>query len=99
MWSKHPGVRVTVKRMSTARIVALSIAPGAGGISASLAGGFVKQAVTPTEGRQTGTPAWALRGIAVANAADNISEDQAFKRSESVNGVRQRIVILTTAQK
>ena len=32
-------------------------------------------------------------------AADNISEDQAFKRSESVDGVRQRIVILTTAQK
>jgi hypothetical protein len=99
MRPKHPGVRVTVKRMSTARIVALSIAPGAGGISASLAGGFVKQAVALTEGRQTGTPAWALRGIAVANAADNISEDQAFKRSESVNGVRQRIVILTTAQK
>jgi hypothetical protein len=85
--------------MSTARIVALSIAPSAGGISASLASGFVKQAVTLTERRQTGTPAWARRGIAVANAAGSSSEDQAFKRSESVNGVRQRIVILTTAQK
>ncbi|TMK49748.1 MAG: hypothetical protein E6G70_08065 [Alphaproteobacteria bacterium] len=39
MRSKHPGVRVTVKRMSTARIVVLSIAPGAGGIAASPAGG------------------------------------------------------------
>ena len=99
MRPKHPGVRVTVKRMSTARIVALSIAPGAGGISASLASGFVKQAVALTERRQTGTPAWALRGIAVANAAGSNSEDQAFKRSESVSGVRQRIVILATAQK
>jgi hypothetical protein len=99
MRPKHPGVRVTVKRMSTARIVALSIAPGAGGISASFASGFVKQSVTLTEGRQTGTPAWALRDMAVANAADDISGDQALKRGESVNGVRQRIVILTTAQK
>jgi hypothetical protein len=97
MWSKHPGVRVTVKRMSTARIVAPSIAPGAGGIAASVASGFVKGAVTPTQGRLAGAPAWALRGSAVANATDNISE--AFKRNESVNGVRLRIVILTTAQK
>jgi hypothetical protein len=99
MWPKHPGVRVTVKRMSIARIVALSIAPGVGGIPVSLASGIVKQAVTLAEGRRTGTPAWPLRGVAVANAADNISEDQAFKRSESVNGVRRRIAILTTAQK
>jgi len=77
--SKHPGVRVTVKRMSTARIVALSIAPGVGGIAACLARGTPKQAEKL--------------------AADNISEHQAFERSESVNGVRQRIVILTTAQK
>jgi hypothetical protein len=99
MWSKHPGVRVTVKRMSSAHIVALSIARGAGGISASLASGFVKQAVTLADGRRTGTPAWAPRRIAVADPADNTSEAQALKRSESVNGVRQRIVILTTAQK
>jgi hypothetical protein len=76
--------------MSTARIVVLSIAPGAGGIAASLASGFAKQAETLTERRQTGTPARALRGI---------SEDQASKRSESVDVVRYRIAIPTTAQK
>lgn len=32
-------------------------------------------------------------------AVENISEDQASRRSESVNGVRQRTAILTTAQK
>ena len=42
MRSKHPGVRVTVKRMSIARIVVLSIAPGAGGIAASPAGGLAQ---------------------------------------------------------
>ena len=84
MWSKHPGVRVTVKRMSTAPIVVLSIAPGAGGLAAS------KQAETLTEGCQTGMPARSPRGI---------SEDQASRPSESVNGVRQRVAILTTAQK
>jgi hypothetical protein len=90
MRSKHPGLRVTVKRMSTAPIVVLSIAPGAGAIAASLANGFAKQAETLTEGRQTGTPAWALRAI---------SEDQASERSESVDVVRYRIAIPTTAQK
>jgi hypothetical protein len=76
--------------MSTAPIVVLSIAPGAGGLAASLASGFAKQAETLTEGCQTGTPAWALPGI---------SEDQASRPSESVNGVRQRVAIVTTAQK
>jgi hypothetical protein len=90
MWSKHPGVRVTVKRMSTAPIVVLSIAPGAGGIAASPASGFAKQAETLTEGCQTGMPARSPRGI---------SEDQASRPSESVNGVPQRVAILTTAQK
>jgi hypothetical protein len=90
MRSKHPGVRVTVKRMSTARIVVLSIAPGAGGIAASLARGFAKPAETLTEGHQTGTPAWALRSIPA---------DQASKRSQSVDVVRYRIAIPTTAQK
>ena len=99
MRSKHPGVRVTVKRMSTARIVVLSIAPGAGGIATSLASGFAKRAETLTEGRQTGIPASALRRIAVAITTESTSEDQASRSSESVNGVRQRIVILTTAQK
>jgi hypothetical protein len=90
MRSKLPGVRVTVKRMSTAPIVVLSIAPGAGGIAASLASGFAEAAETLAEGCQNGTGAWALRGI---------SEDQASRPSESVNGVRRRVAILTTAQK
>jgi hypothetical protein len=90
MRSKHPGVRVTVKRMSTARIVVLSIAPGAGGIAASSAGGSAKQAETFTAADRTGTSAGALRGI---------FRDQASKRRESVNGVHRRIVLKTTAQK
>src|SRR5437868_10841599 len=52
MRSKHPGVRVTVKRMSTARIVVLSIAPGTGGIAASPGSGAAKQAETVAEARQ-----------------------------------------------
>jgi hypothetical protein len=76
--------------MVTARIVFLNIAPGAGGIAASLANGFAKQAEALTEARRTGTPAWALRAI---------SEDQASRRGESVDVVRYRIAIPTTAQK
>jgi hypothetical protein len=76
--------------MSTARIVVLSIAPGAGGIAASLANGFARQAETLTEEHQTGTPAWVLRAI---------SEDQACQRSESVEVVRYRIATPTAAQK
>jgi hypothetical protein len=74
--------------MSTACIVVLTFALGAGGVTAS-----------PPGGSATGTPASALRGTAEAGAVENISEDQASKRSESVNGVRQRVAILTTAQK
>ena len=85
--------------MSAARIVVLTIALGVGGIAASLASASAKAAETLANARQTGTAALALRGNAVANAVENISEDQASKRSESVNGVRQRIAILTTAQK
>jgi hypothetical protein len=76
--------------MSTARIVVLSIAPGAGAVAASLANGFAKQAETLTEERQTGTPAWALPAV---------SEHQASRPSESVDVVRYRIAIPTTAQK
>ncbi len=92
MRSKHPGVRVTVKRMSNARIVVLSIAPGAGAIAAS-------QAETFVDAPEASTPGLALRGKAVAGAVDNISEQQASKRSESVNGVRHGAAILATAQK
>ncbi len=84
--------------MSTARIVVLTLALGAGGIAASLAGASAEAAETLAHLRQTGT-ASALRGNPVANAAVNISEIQASRRSESVNGARQRIAILTTAQK
>jgi 16S rRNA G1207 methylase RsmC len=97
MWSKHPDVRVTVKRMSTAHIVVLSIAPGAGGIAASIASGSAEPAMTLAD---AGAAALALRAItAVANAAENIAEHQASKRNESVNGVRPGAAILTRAQK
>jgi hypothetical protein len=85
--------------MSNARIVVLAIALGAGGVTASLPAGSAAQAKTLAHARQTGTPASALHGIAVADAVDNLSEDQASRPSESVNGVRQRAAILTTAQK
>jgi len=78
--------------MSNARIVVLSIAPGAGSIAAS-------QAETFVDALEASTPALALRGKAVAGAVENISEHQASKRSESVNGVRRGIAIQTTAQK
>jgi hypothetical protein len=97
MRPKHPGVRVTVKRMSTAHIVVLSIAPGAGSVIASLPGAAAKQAERPAHARQTGMPVSALRGNAVAN--DNIFEHRTSTRSESVNGVRPGVAILTTAQK
>jgi hypothetical protein len=76
--------------MSTARIVVLSIAPGAGGIAASPASGSAKQAETFADARQTGAPALALRGIPA---------DQASGRRESVDRVRLRIVRQTAAQK
>ena len=85
--------------MSTAHIVVLTLALGAGGIAASLAGASAEAAETLADVRQTGTAASALRGDPVADAIENISEIQASRRSESVNGVRQRIAILTTAQK
>jgi hypothetical protein len=65
--------------MNTARIVVPTIALGIGGIAASPASGFARQAERL--------------------AVENISEDQASRRSESVNGVRPRVAILTTAQK
>lgn len=99
MRSKHPGVRVTVKRMSTARIVVLTIALVAGGVAPSLASGFAQPAGTLARARQAGAPALALRGIADAYPIKNISEDQASRRSEDVDVVRYRIAILTTAQK
>jgi hypothetical protein len=78
--------------MSNARIVVLSIAPGAGCIAAS-------QAETFVDAPEASTPALALRGKADANAVENISDDQASKRSESANVVQFSIAIQTTAQK
>jgi hypothetical protein len=85
--------------MSTAHIVVPSIAPGACGIAVSLASGSAKQAKALADARRAGAAALGLRAIAVANAAENISEHQASKRSESVNGVRPGAAILTRAQK
>jgi hypothetical protein len=77
--------------MSTARIVVLTIALGVGGIAASAASASAKQAETLADA--------VPRGNAVAGAATNISDDQASRHSESVDGVPQRIAIPTTAQK
>jgi hypothetical protein len=85
--------------MSTARIVLPTIALGAGGVAPSLASGSAELAETLARARPTGTTALALRGMADAYAVKNISEDQASKRSEGVDGVRYRIAIPTTAQK
>jgi hypothetical protein len=85
--------------MSNARIVVLAIALGAGDATASLPARPTAQAKTLAQARQTGAPVSVLHGIAVADAVDNLSEDQASRPSESVNGVRQRAAILTTAQK
>jgi hypothetical protein len=63
--------------MSAARIVVLSIALGAGGVTAALPGASAKQAERPAHARQTATPGSALRGNAVASAVDNIFEHQA----------------------
>jgi len=85
--------------MSNARIVVLAIALGAGDATASLPAGPTAQAKTLAQARPTGAPVSVLHGIAVADAIDNLSEDQASRPSESVNGVRRRAAILTTAQK
>ena len=59
-----------------------------------------EQAETLTRARQTGTLALALRSIADINAmAEDPSEDQVQKRSESVNVVRYGVANQTTAQK
>jgi hypothetical protein len=76
--------------MSTARTMVATIVPDACGIAARLASGSAKQPEALADAHQTGAPAWALR---------DISSDQASKSSESVNGVRPRIAILTRAQK
>jgi hypothetical protein len=88
------GVSVNSKRMNTARIVVLTIAPGAGGAAAYLASGSDFMAASlPTGVRaisteispETGTQSPALRSIADRNAIETSSEHQSSKRGDSVN--------------
>jgi hypothetical protein len=88
------GVNVNSKRMNTARIVVLTIAPGAGGVAAYLASGSDFMAASlPTGVRaistevspETGTLSPALRSIADLNAIETGSEHQSPKRGDSVN--------------
>jgi pilus assembly protein CpaB len=58
-----------------------------------------EQAETLARARQSGTLSLALRSITDVNTADGRSEDQAPKRSESVNVVRYGVANQTTAQK
>jgi pilus assembly protein CpaB len=58
-----------------------------------------EQAETLTRARQSGTLSLALRSIADANAVDSRSDDQAARRSDSVNVVRYGVSSPTTTQK
>jgi pilus assembly protein CpaB len=58
-----------------------------------------EQAETLVRARQSGTLSLALRSIADANAVENKSDDQAPKRSDSVNVVRYGVSTPTTIQK
>ncbi len=80
--------------MNTARIVVLTIAPGAGGVAEYLASGSDFTAASlPTGVRsistevspETGTLSPALRSIADLNAIKTGSEHQSPKRGDSVN--------------
>jgi pilus assembly protein CpaB len=100
-----------VKRMNTARIVALTIAVGAGGIAAYLASGSDSKPL-PTE------PVAQLQTMDVLVAKSDIgrgqavapedlqwqtwpaaTDNQALKRGDSVNVVRYGVSSPTTAQK
>jgi pilus assembly protein CpaB len=58
-----------------------------------------EQSETLARARQSGTLSLALRSIADLNAADTQSDDQAPKRSDSINVVRFGVSSTTTAQK
>jgi len=88
------GVNVNSKRMNTARIVVLTIAPGAGGVAAYLAGGsdFMAaslptgvRAISTEISQEPGTLSPPLRSIADLNAIETGSEHQSPKRGDSVN--------------
>jgi hypothetical protein len=76
--------------MNTARIVVLTIAPGAGGAAAYLASGSDLMAVSLLTGvraisAENRTPSPALRSIADRDAIETSSEHQSPKRGDSVN--------------
>jgi len=80
--------------MNTARIVVLTIAPGAGGAAAYPARGSGFMAAIPPTGvraisteisPETSTLSPALRSIADRNAIETSSEHQSPKRGDSVN--------------
>jgi pilus assembly protein CpaB len=58
-----------------------------------------EQAETLARARQTGTLSLALRSIADANVVDTRSDDQATRRSDSVNVIRYGVSMPTTIQK
>jgi pilus assembly protein CpaB len=58
-----------------------------------------EQAETLARARQTGTLSLALRSIADANAVETKSDDQAPKRSDSINVIRYGVSMPTTIQK
>src|ERR1700681_1501922 len=58
-----------------------------------------EQAETLARARQTGTLALALRSIADVNVVENVTDDQAPKRGETINVVRYGIQSSTTTQK
>jgi pilus assembly protein CpaB len=58
-----------------------------------------EQAETLARARQTGTLSLALRSIADANVVDTRTDDQAARRSDSVNVIRYGVSMPTTIQK
>jgi len=58
-----------------------------------------EQAETLARARQTGTLSLALRSIADLNVVENVTDDQAPKRGETINVVRYGIQSSTTTQK
>ncbi|KRR24466.1 Flp pilus assembly protein CpaB [Bradyrhizobium retamae] len=91
--------------LSNIRVLAIDQAPKEKEGSNSLVGRTAtlelkpEQAETLTRARQSGTLSLALRSITDVNAAEGRSEDQAQKRSQSVNVVRYGVANQTTAQK
>ena len=98
-----------VKRMSTARIVVLTIAVGAGAIAAYLASGSDSKPLPTVAQLQTMDVLVAKSDIGVGQAVapENLqwqtwpaaTDHQALKRGDSVNVVRYGVSSPTTTQK